>query len=63
MLLCDFMVHCFKNISAIQPKTSNFLTSKQSRHKNEFFLPEVGSSNRNTSHKQLLKSNVIIMCY
>lgn len=45
-----------KNVSAIQLKILKLLTSKRSNHKKEFFLPEVGSSNRNSTHKQLLKS-------
>ena len=51
-----------KKVSAIQFKIPRLLTSKQSNHKKEFFLPEIGSSNRNTSHKQFFKSSVIILC-
>lgn len=65
MFLCTFIVHCLKKkffFSTIQFKIPKLLTSKQSNHKKEFSLPEIGSSNRNTSHKQLLKSSMIVLC-
>lgn len=42
-----------KRVSTIQPKIPKLLTYKQNNHKKEFFLPEVVSSNRNTSHSNL----------
>lgn len=63
MFLCTCIVHRLKKkLSAIQFKIPKLLTSKQSCHKKEFFLSEIGSSNRNTSHKQLVKSSVIALC-
>ena len=58
--VCFFVLSWYmflKNVSAIQLNILKLLTSEQSNHKKEFFLPEVGSSNRNSTHKQLLKSH------